>query len=318
MYNTKKAADMAGVTVPVLRAWERRYGVVNPQRTASGYRLYSAEEIARVSAMRRLVDSGWSPSAAAASLAGLTDAEISPANRADHTDQPTDANDAIRSPVASWIERFLKSAAGMDTAGLEDLLDEVAAIGSFELVAGSYLLPALVSLGSGWETGEIDVAAEHAASNAILRRLAGAFAASGRDLRAINPVLVGLPPGSRHELGALAFSVAARRAGLPVLYLGADLPTEDWVGAASRTGAAAAVIGVISDADREAAASVVAALRDADLHLIVAVGGHAAQRSALPADVVRLPDGLSAATTALRAALGRDPGAGRPATSEIL
>lgn len=308
MYNTKEAAVRAGVTVPVLRAWERRYGVVNPQRTASGYRQYSPGEIARVRAMRELVAGGWSPSAAAASLAGIPDADILAALPANHTSEATDANAAAGSTAASWIERFLKSAAGLDRAGLEDLLDAVAAIGSFELVAGIYLLPALVSLGSAWETGDIDVAAEHAASNAILRRLAGAFAAAGRDLRAVNPVLVGLPPGSRHELGALAFSVAARRAGLPVLYLGADLPAEDWVGAASRTGAAAAVIGVITDADREAAASVVAALRDADLHLIVAVGGHAAQGPALPADVVRLPDGLSAATTALRAALGRYTG----------
>ena len=306
MYNIKEAADRAGVTIPVLRAWERRYSVVKPQRATSGYRLYSPEEIARVRAMRQLVGNGWSPSAAAASLAGLTDAEVSAANSADHPDEAPDASGATSgSPAASWIERFLNSVATMDTARSEDLLDEVAAIGSFEMVAGSYLLPALVSLGSAWETGEIDVAAEHAASNAILRRLAGAFGAAGRDLRAINPVLVGLPPGSRHELGALAFSVAARRAGLPVLYVGADLPAEDWVGAASRTRAAAAVIGVISPADREAAASVVAALRDADLDLIVAVGGNAAREAPLPADVVRLPDGLSAATTELRTALGR-------------
>ena len=56
-------------------------------------------------------------------------------------------------------------------------------------------------------------------------------------------VLVGLPPGARHELGALAFAVAARRAGLPTLYLGPDLPVADWVAPARRIGPMAAVIG---------------------------------------------------------------------------
>ena len=56
MYTIKQAAARAGLTVPVLRAWERRYGIVSPARTPSGYRLYDDAAIARVSAMRRLVD----------------------------------------------------------------------------------------------------------------------------------------------------------------------------------------------------------------------------------------------------------------------
>jgi MerR family transcriptional regulator, light-induced transcriptional regulator len=306
MYNIKEAASRAGLTVPLLRAWERRYGVVKPQRSPTGYRLYSPDEIARVRAMQNMVGSGWSPSAAAGWLAGKTDAEIGAANPVDSPTTATETTATAVAPGPSWIERFIESAAAMDAAGMEDLLDEVAAIGSFELVAEGYLLPVLVAVGSAWESGAIDVAAEHSASNAILRRLAAAFAAAGRDLHAVSPVLVGLPPGSRHELGALAFSVAARRAGLPVLYMGADLPVEDWVGAASRTKAAAAVIGVISEGDRHAASSVVAALRDAGLDVVVALGGRAAHGLDTHADVVRLPEGLSAATTALRDALAPD------------
>src|SRR5690349_22977147 len=68
MYNIKQAAERAGVTIPVLRAWERRYGIVRPARTPSGYRRFDDEAIARVRAMRGLVDDGWSPSAAAAAI----------------------------------------------------------------------------------------------------------------------------------------------------------------------------------------------------------------------------------------------------------
>ena len=68
MYTIKEAAARTGLTVPVLRAWERRYGVVAPTRTAGGYRVYDEAALARLRSMRRLVDDGWSPSAAAAAI----------------------------------------------------------------------------------------------------------------------------------------------------------------------------------------------------------------------------------------------------------
>ncbi len=65
MYTIKQASLRAGVSIEVLRAWERRYGIVRPERTESGYRLYDDSAIDRVRAMRQLVDSGWSASQAA-------------------------------------------------------------------------------------------------------------------------------------------------------------------------------------------------------------------------------------------------------------
>ena len=69
----KEAAARTGLTVPVLRAWERRYGVVAPMRTAGGYRIYDEAALLRLRSMRRLVDDGWSPSAAAAAINAGTD-----------------------------------------------------------------------------------------------------------------------------------------------------------------------------------------------------------------------------------------------------
>ncbi|HEX8026215.1 MAG TPA: MerR family transcriptional regulator, partial [Candidatus Limnocylindrales bacterium] len=68
MYTIKQAAARSGVSVDLLRAWERRYGIVEPKRTPSGYRLYDDDAIARLASMRRLVDAGWSPGTAAATL----------------------------------------------------------------------------------------------------------------------------------------------------------------------------------------------------------------------------------------------------------
>ena len=137
-------------------------------------------------------------------------------------------------------------------------------------------MPALVALGESWAAGRIDVAGEHAASHAVQRRLSAAFQAAG-DARVVDAgVLVGLPPGARHELGALTFAVAARRAGLPILYLGPDLPAVDWVASARRLRARAAVIGAITAADAQAAGAVATALHADDPAMVIAVGGRAA------------------------------------------
>jgi methylmalonyl-CoA mutase cobalamin-binding subunit len=115
---------------------------------------------------------------------------------------------------------------------------------------------------------------------------------------------VGLPSGSHHELGALAFAVAARRAGLPVVYLGADLPTSDWVRAARAMRARAVVVGVVTAADHDQAGEVVAALGRDLPSVRVAVGGRASASVVAGDAVLRLPEGLAPAVAALEAALG--------------
>ena len=114
MYNIKQAAARAGVTVPVLRAWERRYGIVDPARTASGYRQFDDAAVARILAMRRLVGAGWAPSAAAAAiLSGEVPVEEAPAGAAGGADggpsggARTASNDgAGPTPVEAVRDRF--------------------------------------------------------------------------------------------------------------------------------------------------------------------------------------------------------------------
>lgn len=307
VYNIKQAAARAGVSVPVLRAWERRYGIVSPERSDSGYRRFDDESVARVRTMRGLVDAGWSPSAAAAAI---LEGRV-PVEAADPADAGAAPSGATRPEPAGSApggrddeigERLVRAAADLDGGGIDDALDDLFARGSFERVVGDLLFPALRRLGEAWAAGEVSVAGEHLASNAVLRRLGQALEAAGSgDVRGL-PVVVGLPPGGRHELGALAFVVAARRAGLPVAYVGPDLPVADWVTATDA--ASAAVIGVVRARDRHAAMEVARELRAAHPGLVVAVGGRSAPEDA---DVLRLDGPLSASVATLSRAI-----AGRP------
>jgi DNA-binding transcriptional MerR regulator len=295
MYTIKQAAARSGVNVALLRAWERRYHVVEPTRTDSGYRLYDDDAIARLRAMRALVEGGWSPRQAAAHLEEASAEELQALSTVENATPDTPApQDAVAA--------FVSGAARLDAAAIERVLDEMFASGTFERVIEDHLFPALRALGDAWAAGEVDVAGEHAASAAVLRRLSMAFEAAGAGASGDAPVVVGLPPGARHEIGPLAFATSAKRAGLPVVYLGADVPVESWVAAVSTAGARAVAFGALLEADVPAANDVVAALRAAVPDVVVAVGG---RRSADVGNggVVRLSARIGDAVSELRTAL---------------
>jgi DNA-binding transcriptional MerR regulator/methylmalonyl-CoA mutase cobalamin-binding subunit len=303
MYTIKQASARTGLGAPLIRAWERRYGVISPTRTPGGYRLYDDDAIKTLLAMRGLLDRGWTASEAARAIGAgevaVDDVAIDPPPGPGPT---VSAATAHRRRV---IERFVAAAESTSSAETEAAIDEILASGSFEAVVDDLLLPAAAAIGESWAAGRMSVAAEHAASAAISRRLAAAFQAAAAANR--SSVLVGLPPGSRHELGALAFAVALRRRGIGVMYLGSDVPVDAWVDIAHRTKARAAVIGVVTAADQAPAAAVVDALRAGSVG-IVAVGGAAA--TGQPSDsngVVVLPSRVVEASEVIARAIGRRP-----------
>ena len=306
MYTIKEASARSGVGAPLIRAWERRYGVVRPARTAAGYRLYDDATINVLVTMRTLIESGWTASEAARALAaGEVPVEaviVDDRSKAAATQQ-ADAPSAAADHRARTVDRFVAAAQSTSPADTEAALDAIFAAGSFEAIVDDLLLPATAALGDAWAAGTLSVAAEHAASAAVGRRLAAVYQAAGVPARP--SVLVGLPPGARHELGALAFAAALRRRGVGVLYLGPDVTVEGWIDVAARTRARAAVVGVVVPADRESAAAVIAALK-AQAVPIVAVGGAAAGPGLAPTNgLLVLPGSVVEAAATLARALGR-------------
>jgi DNA-binding transcriptional MerR regulator/methylmalonyl-CoA mutase cobalamin-binding subunit len=287
MYTIRQASRLSGVSEASLRAWERRYGVVVPHRNESGYRLYDEEDLAAVSTMRRLVDDGWSPAEAADAVRrGLVPAVMDEV-------VAREAADGLHQPHAvTYTQQFLSSAAQMDTVGIEESLDGGFALGSFEHVVDSWLFPTLQALGEGWARGEIDVAGEHAASHAVQRRLSAAFDAAGSRSRGPT-VVVGLPSGSQHEIGALAFATAIRRRGMDVLYLGANVPLSSWEAAVRSREARAAVLSVVTPEDRPAAVAVAERLLSQAPGPVVCAGG---------ASAANLADGVQTLASSIGAA----------------
>ena len=305
MYTIKRASEMVGVPVATLRAWERRYRVVNPGRSDSGYRLYAAGDIAVLRRMQGLVASGWSPKeAAAAAASGESNLETEPADV--RRDKPPRSKPAMR--AGTDTADLVAAAVALDPSALTRLLDEHFATASFEQVVDGWLLPELERLGRAWAEGGVSVAGEHLAAAAVQRRLSAAFDAAALDSGRSPLLLTGLPSGCRHELGILAFAIAARRQGLAVIHLGPDLPLPDWLTAAQRHRPDAVVIAVPTPSDVASALEIVEGF--AGRRTLVAIGGRhqdavlEAARRLGSRSVVALGHDIARAASQLRDRLG--------------
>ena len=291
MYTIKRAAELTGISVATLRAWERRYGVVSPKRSEGGYRLYGPEDVRALAIMNSLVTEGWSAREAAADTlrrlsardAGGREGSPPGGGRATRASPTTPASSgstgsrvgALRSSgrfQSEDAEAFVRAAERLDSASATAVLDSRFALGTFEHVVDDWLMPTLELVGEEWAHGRLTVAGEHLVSYAVQRRLAAAYeAASGR---VDGPtLLVGLPPGARHELGLLAFAVAARRAGFATVYVGADLPAEDWVRAIEARRAAGIVMAVPRELDSTSAQEIVDTVSRTHPEVVIGLGG---------------------------------------------
>ena len=201
-----------GVTPEVLRAWERRYGILSPTRTDGGFRLYGEDDERRVRRMLKHIDQGLS----AAEAARLARAEPS-ARRDPGTDHGSGA------PTAAALGEQLRHALdGFDDVGAHSALDRLLGSYPLEIVLEDVVLPYLHELGERWAHTEASVAQEHFAS-ALIR---GRLLALARDWgRGHGPhALLACVPGDQHDLGLICFGLALRAHGWRITYLGADTP----------------------------------------------------------------------------------------------
>ena len=290
MYTIKRASELTGVPVATLRAWERRYGIGTPSRSDSGYRLYDEQALADINAMQHLVNQGWAPRQAA---------EATTSQRADVRAQHLDSPEVLDEELTQLRARIVAAAREMNEIELGQALDQMFSRASYEYVVDNWLMSVMHDIGHEWSNGRLDIAGEHFVSNAVMRRLSGAF--EGSPLPIHGPlVLVGLPAGSYHEIGPLAFATAARRIGLAALYLGANVPLDAWAKAVSIHKASAIVLSVVQQSDVEEVHQLVKTMTMKHPEVLVAVGGRL--QDEVSGSVLHMPDGFaqSAATLAKR------------------
>jgi MerR family transcriptional regulator, light-induced transcriptional regulator len=215
MFTANEVESRTGVPATTLRQWERRYGLPNPQRASSGYRLYSQQDIGCIEFMRNQISDGV-PASRAAQLYVL--------------------NKPVKNPVfqqvpqsgANLISRLIEATLSGDNGRADRVLSEAHASLSVEDVLLRVIQPTLIEIGEKWHRGEINVAHEHQASNFLRGKLHGLLELAGNS-RHGPAIIVACAPGEWHEIGSLMLAIFLRRAGFRTHYLGANTPIEDLV-----------------------------------------------------------------------------------------
>jgi MerR family transcriptional regulator, light-induced transcriptional regulator len=208
-------ARRTGASPEVLRAWERRYGLLRPARSHGGFRLYTAADEARIRRMRDYLDRG----VAAAEAARLAlDAEASGPGLG--TSEPIVA--APAPPLQAAARELAGALDSFQEEQAHAVLDGLLAAYRVETIVRDLLIPYLHELGERWARGDVSVAQEHFASNLLRGRLLGLARGWGQG-HGPGAVLACLP-GEQHDLGLIAFGITLHRRGWRIVYLGPDTP----------------------------------------------------------------------------------------------
>jgi methanogenic corrinoid protein MtbC1 len=235
-YNLKAVVQETGLKPDTLRAWERRYGIPEPDRSGGGHRLYSQYDINTLKWLLARQEEGLSISRAVGlwrslSAEGHDPLRVHPLHPApEPARSPVAAGGAIAEARRAWLDACL----AFDERRAEAVLNQAFAFFAPEDVCFEVLQKGLAEIGYGWYEGWVTVQQEHFASALAVRRLDTLLAAAPPPTRA-GRVLVGCPPGEHHTVGALLLSYLLRRRGWNVLYLGADVPTDRLQATVERT-----------------------------------------------------------------------------------
>lgn len=254
IYNIKAVSEATGLPAATLRAWERRYGALSPGRTASGYRLYSSRDIVILKWLKARVDEGMSISQAIHLMTLQRPHETASAADVVHHSKPLQAPRESRDALLSALIRY--------DEGLADrVLEEAFAVYGVELVAESLLAPAMVRMGDMWHAGRVSTSTEHFASNYLRRKLDSIVNAVPRS--ANGPLVVlGCAPDDWHELGLLLIHLMLRRRHVNTLYLGQNVPADQFVEEMTQLKPALIVMAATTAESAAGMAEIAQAIRD--------------------------------------------------------
>ena len=230
-YNIKVVLNQTGIAADTLRAWERRYGLPTPQRTAGGHRLYSDRDIATIKWLmdrqseglsisravdlwNEKIDSGSDPLADSAQATSASPLAVPSA--------PVDST--LTSLRADWVE----ACTDFNEAIAEQILNQAFSLFPIEAVCTEVIQKGMSDIGELWYENKLSVQQEHFASSLAMRRIDALLSAAPPPTRK-ETILVGCPANEWHTFTPLLISLFLRRRGYKVIYLGANVPADRFV-----------------------------------------------------------------------------------------
>ncbi len=213
-YPIRKISELTGINPVTLRAWERRYGLIKPERTPKGHRLYTDEHVQLIRRILGLIDQGISIGQVKKIAAGPKTVR-----------RRGGTADAAIDPWEDYRSRMLQAIAKFDEAALDGSYNDCLSLYPLELVTRLLLLPLLHELRQRQARQPLSDPELHFFRTYLRNKLGARFhhmttQARGRRL------LAACLPGEFSEVELLLFSLAALTRGYRIVLLGPNIPLE--------------------------------------------------------------------------------------------
>lgn len=245
-------SEQTHVGTSTLRAWERRYGLLSPERTPKGHRLYTHSDVERVLKIVALLKDGHSLPQIS-DLLSVENLTTTPFSQFKHTDEDS-VKDPVKEPLLSTIwDSFLKKTLDavndFSNERIDAIYNEASSLYPIDMVTEQLVEPALELLGNEWKTHpESGIAKEHFYSSWLKNKLGARFHHAYSQAKGIR-IICACAPGTFHEIGLMLFSLSALARGYRVLYFGNNLPLNQLQYITSRSAAKAVILSVQSATD---------------------------------------------------------------------
>ncbi len=238
-YSIKAVAQATGLSVETLRAWERRYGVVEPRRDGGGHRVYTASDVERLRKLHQTTQLGHP----IGKVAKLSDAEIERL-LSQRSIRPSAAGPTQHGAAQALIDRIIGSIERYQPDDCDQAIAMAFALLPVADVIREVLSPALREVGDRWHRGVFSIAQERMVSSSIRRQVSGLLNTYNNVAKGAGVVFATVS-GEQHELGILLFAALGASLGLRTFYLGPDLPAQEIADYARRVKAAAVAVSLV-------------------------------------------------------------------------
>lgn len=229
VYNIKAVSRLVGLLPVTLRAWERRYGLPQPNRGEQGYRMYSEYDVRILRWLKAQNETGLSIGRAVEYLTELRSSGFDPASEPVYVSSAPAGHSQtnMASPTLyALYEQLLDALLHFDEAAALETMRRAFAMHSVDQVLVEVVQPTLVTLGEAWHRGELPIAVEHYATQFCMQHLMSMLAAAAAPSH-MGVIVAACAPGEMHQIGLLMLVVMLRWRGWDVKYLGPDLPLEN-------------------------------------------------------------------------------------------
>jgi DNA-binding transcriptional MerR regulator/methylmalonyl-CoA mutase cobalamin-binding subunit len=233
LFPIRTVSELTSVNSITLRAWESRYGLIEPVRKQSGHRLYTQANIDLINRVVGLLDRGMR----IGQVKTFLDAE-------DRKQQETPGETRNVDRWQRYLDGMVAAIIRLDEEGLENVYNEALSNHSVQSVTAKLITPLLIELGQRWESDLGTIAEEHFFGFYLRNKLGARFHHRVRN-QSGPKLLMACLPGERHEVGLLMFALAANELGYRPIILGADMPLEEIEPAATKAGCSAIILSAL-------------------------------------------------------------------------